>query len=133
MKPSPTHCSTISAGRRGQRLQIGDLFCQRPESIPRVGTLTRDEAAAAIACAQKLLRANVLEDSGDTIVTIAGSNGAPRTTPIRARACGSTGETASPADVAANHPPPHPRRGRARHFLVPAMPAHAGWLDVDGT
>ena len=37
-----------------------------------VGTLTRDEAAAAIACAQKLLRANVLEDSGDTIVTYRG-------------------------------------------------------------
>src|SRR5580692_3936035 len=30
-----------------------------------VASLTRDEAAAAIACAQKLLRANVLEDSGD--------------------------------------------------------------------
>jgi endonuclease-8 len=32
-------------------------------------TLTRDEAAAAIACAQRLLKANVLVDSGDTIVT----------------------------------------------------------------
>jgi endonuclease VIII len=37
-----------------------------------VGTLTRDEAAAVVACAQKLLRANVLEDSGDTIVTFRG-------------------------------------------------------------
>jgi len=37
-----------------------------------VGTLTRDEAAAAIATAQKLLRANVLEDSSDTIVTYRG-------------------------------------------------------------
>jgi endonuclease-8 len=37
-----------------------------------VGTLTRDEAAAAIACAQKLLCANVLEDSADTIVTFRG-------------------------------------------------------------
>ncbi|MDR3754030.1 MAG: DNA-formamidopyrimidine glycosylase family protein [Terracidiphilus sp.] len=37
-----------------------------------VGTLTGNEAAAAIACAQKLLRANVLEDSGDTIVTYRG-------------------------------------------------------------
>ncbi len=37
-----------------------------------VGTLTRDEAAAAIACAQKLLRANVLEDSGEMIVTFRG-------------------------------------------------------------
>ncbi len=34
-----------------------------------VGTLTREEAAATIATAQKLLRANVLEDSGDLIVT----------------------------------------------------------------
>jgi endonuclease-8 len=37
-----------------------------------VRTLTRDEAEAAIACAQKLLRANVLEDSGDMIVTYRG-------------------------------------------------------------
>jgi endonuclease-8 len=34
-----------------------------------VGTLTREEASATIATAQKLLRANVLEDSGDLIVT----------------------------------------------------------------
>ena len=38
----------------------------------KAGTLTREEAAAAIACAQRLLRANVLEDSGDTIVTYRG-------------------------------------------------------------
>jgi endonuclease VIII len=37
-----------------------------------VGTLTREEAAATIATAQKLLRANVLEDSGDLIVTYRG-------------------------------------------------------------
>ena len=37
-----------------------------------VGTLTRDEAVATIACARKLLRANVLEDSGDLIVTYRG-------------------------------------------------------------
>lgn len=37
-----------------------------------VGTFTREEAVAAIATAQKLLRANVLEDSGDTIVTYRG-------------------------------------------------------------
>ncbi len=34
-----------------------------------IRTLTRDQAATMIACAQKLLSANVLEDSGDTIVT----------------------------------------------------------------
>ncbi len=38
----------------------------------RVDSLTREEAAAAIAYAQKLLKANVLEDSGDTIVTYRG-------------------------------------------------------------
>ncbi len=38
----------------------------------KVETLTREEAAAAIACAQRLLKANVLEDSGDTIVTYRG-------------------------------------------------------------
>jgi endonuclease-8 len=37
-----------------------------------VGTLTREEAVATIACARKLLRANVLEDSGDLIVTYRG-------------------------------------------------------------
>lgn len=37
-----------------------------------VATLTRDEAAATIASARKLLRANVLEDSGDLIVTFRG-------------------------------------------------------------
>jgi endonuclease-8 len=38
----------------------------------RVDSLTREEAAAAIRSAQKLLKANVLEDSGDTIVTYRG-------------------------------------------------------------
>jgi endonuclease-8 len=37
-----------------------------------VGTLTRGEAAEIIAKARRLLRANVLEDSGDTIVTFRG-------------------------------------------------------------
>jgi endonuclease-8 len=37
-----------------------------------VASLTREEAAAAIATAKKLLRANVLEDSSDTIVTYRG-------------------------------------------------------------
>ena len=37
-----------------------------------VATLTRDEVAMTIASAQRLLRANVLEDSGDTIVTYRG-------------------------------------------------------------
>lgn len=35
----------------------------------KAATLTRDEAAAAIACAERLLKANVLVDSGDAIVT----------------------------------------------------------------
>jgi endonuclease-8 len=39
-----------------------------------IASLSRDEAAAAIACAQKLLRANVLVDSGDTIVTFRGQH-----------------------------------------------------------
>jgi len=37
-----------------------------------VGTLTDDESASMIATARKLLRANVLEDSGDLIVTYRG-------------------------------------------------------------
>jgi len=37
-----------------------------------VGTLTRDEALTVIAAAQRLLQANVLEDSGDLIVTYRG-------------------------------------------------------------
>lgn len=47
-------------------------FVQGLHPFRAVGTLTREEAAAAIACAQKLLRANVLEDSGDLIVTFRG-------------------------------------------------------------
>ncbi len=37
-----------------------------------VATLTRNDAAAVVASAQRLLKANVLEDSGDTIVTYRG-------------------------------------------------------------
>lgn len=37
-----------------------------------IASLTHDEAATAIASAQKLLKANVLEDSGNTIVTYRG-------------------------------------------------------------
>jgi endonuclease-8 len=47
-------------------------FVQRLNPFRAVGTLTRDEAAATIASAQKLLKANVLEDSGDLIVTYRG-------------------------------------------------------------
>ena len=47
-------------------------FVQGLHPFRAVGTLTRDEAAATIAIAQKLLRANVLEDSGDLIVTYRG-------------------------------------------------------------
>ncbi len=38
----------------------------------KTGSLTREKAAATIASAQELLRANVLEDSGDMIVTYRG-------------------------------------------------------------
>ena len=47
-------------------------FVQGLHPFRAVGTLTREEAAATIASAQKLLKANVLEDSGDLIVTYHG-------------------------------------------------------------
>ncbi len=47
-------------------------FVQGLNPFRAVCTLTHDEAASAIACAQRLLKANVLEDSGDTIVTYRG-------------------------------------------------------------
>ena len=47
-------------------------FVQGLHPFRAVGTLTREEAAATIASAQKLLKANVLEDSGDLIVTYRG-------------------------------------------------------------
>ena len=47
-------------------------FVQGLNPFRKVGTMTRDEAAAAIACAKRLLKANVLEDSGDMIVTYRG-------------------------------------------------------------
>jgi endonuclease VIII len=47
-------------------------FVQGLNPFRAVASLTRDEAKKAIASAQKLLRANVLEDSGDMIVTYRG-------------------------------------------------------------
>jgi len=47
-------------------------FVQGLNPFRKVGTMTREESAAAVACAQRLLKANVLEDSGDTIVTYRG-------------------------------------------------------------
>jgi len=47
-------------------------FVQGLHPFRAVGTLTREEAAATVASAQKLLKANVLEDSGDLIVTYRG-------------------------------------------------------------
>jgi len=47
-------------------------FVQGLHPFRAVRTLTRDEAAATIASAQKLLKANVLEDFGDMIVTYRG-------------------------------------------------------------
>ncbi|SPE19842.1 DNA-(Apurinic or apyrimidinic site) lyase [Candidatus Sulfotelmatomonas gaucii] len=47
-------------------------FVQGLNPFRKAGTLTRDEAVAAIACARGLLKANVLEDSGDLIVTYRG-------------------------------------------------------------
>lgn len=47
-------------------------FVEGLNPFRKAGTLTRREAAAAIACARRLLKANVLEDSGDTIVTYRG-------------------------------------------------------------
>jgi endonuclease VIII len=47
-------------------------FVQGLHPFRAVGTLTRDETAKTIAVAKKLLQANVLEDSGDMIVTFRG-------------------------------------------------------------
>jgi endonuclease-8 len=47
-------------------------FVQGLHPFRAVATLTREEASATIATAKKLLRANVLEDSGDLIVTFRG-------------------------------------------------------------
>ena len=59
-----------SAGRRGQRLQVGDLLCHRHQSILQSRRRSRPSRCEALdRRAQKLVAANVLEDSGDTIVT----------------------------------------------------------------
>jgi endonuclease-8 len=47
-------------------------FVSGQNPFRRVETIPREEAAALIACAQRLLEANVLVDSGDTIVTYRG-------------------------------------------------------------
>jgi endonuclease-8 len=48
-------------------------FVQKLHPYRTVATLTREQGAATIACAQKLLQANVLEDAGDLIVTFRAS------------------------------------------------------------
>ena len=62
----PTRCSIspfwLELGMSSNRRSVSSRGCN---PFRAVGTLTRDEAAATIACAQKLLKANVLEDSGD--------------------------------------------------------------------
>jgi endonuclease-8 len=77
-----------------------------------VAVLDQAQVAALIAAAQKLVGANVLEDSGDAIVTYRG----------RRR------RTTQQSD-----PQAYPGAGRACHLLVPALPVHArrlrsGWL-----
>ncbi|MGO9325792.1 MAG: Fpg/Nei family DNA glycosylase [Terracidiphilus sp.] len=62
---------TILAGI-GNVFKSEICFVQGLHPFRVVRTLTCDEAAATIACAQKLLKANVLEDSGDLIVTYRG-------------------------------------------------------------
>ncbi len=93
-----------------------------------VATLTREQVAAAVAAARRLVGANVLEDSGDTIVTyggrgrrtthetdpgaglwVYGRNGEP---------CRRCGERIRAANSGA---------GCKGYFLVPRVPADAGW------
>ncbi len=94
-----------------------------------VGTLTRDEAAAMIACARRLLKANVLEDSGDIIVTYRGQQrrtthaSDPERQPVGVWTQWRTVPTLRRVDSQT-----HPGQGCARHFLVPTLPAHAGRL-----
>jgi len=58
----------------------------------KVAALSEEQVLGAIAAAQKLVAANVME----------AANAAPRTSPIPAPACGFTGETASHAAAAAS-------------------------------
>jgi endonuclease-8 len=67
----------------------------------KVAALTAEQIAGLVATSRKLVAANVLEDSGNSIVTAA-ENAALRTNPIQARVCGSMAEKANPAAVAAN-------------------------------
>ncbi len=68
----------------------------------KVATLSMKQVEALIAAAQKLVAANVLEDSGDAIVTYGGRSAAPRTNPIPAPACGFMAAMASHAAAAAS-------------------------------
>ena len=68
-------CAAASGSdrRRGQRLQVGDLLCHRRSiRFARWPRSRCEQIQALIAASQKLVRANVLEDSGDTIVTYGG-------------------------------------------------------------
>ena len=95
----------------------------------KVVDLSPEEVAELIATSRRLLKANVLEDSGDQIVTYGGRN--RRTTHesdpsaslwVYGRAgepCRHCGERIRKTD---------PGVRRARNILVPALPAHARWL-----
>ena len=65
--------ASAGAGRRGQRLQVGNLFCRQPESVSHAPMRSRAiRWLRSSRTAQHLLAANVLEDSGDMIVTYRG-------------------------------------------------------------
>ena len=95
----------------------------------KVAALSAEQVQAVDRRGAKAGAANVLEDSGDTIVTYGGRK--RRTThesdPGASLWVYGRARRALPPLRRAD-PPPHSGAGRARHLLVPALPAHARWL-----
>ena len=74
-------------------------FVERINPFCLVAALTEEQINALISTAQRLVAANVLEDSGNMIVTYRGQHRRTTHSPARRTACGSTGDPAIPAAV----------------------------------
>ena len=94
----------------------------------KVETLTREEAAAAIASAQRLLQTNVLEDSGDTIVTYRGQQRRTTHASDPSASLWVYGRNGEPCRRCGESIRRRIQGADARvTFWCPLLPAHAGW------
>jgi endonuclease-8 len=99
-------------------------FTLKLNPFRKVSTLTKRQAKQIVETAQKLLAANVLEDSDNLIVTYSGRNrrttGASRS---RRQPLGLRPQRRALPHLPNPHPARPPRPQRKKHLLVPPLPA----------